>query len=110
MIPDAVEWDELQTGQRHEGTFYSLVMLMQKVASSLALPLALLMLDRSGYVPNLLQQSATTLRTIRALVGVVPAVLLCGGIVFALMYPLSREKHLEVRRELAKRREEAALR
>jgi GPH family glycoside/pentoside/hexuronide:cation symporter len=40
IIPDAVEWDELQTGQRHEGMFYSLVTLMQKVASSIAVPRA----------------------------------------------------------------------
>jgi len=104
IIPDAVEWDELQTGQRHEGTFYSLVTLMQKVASSLALPLALLVLDRSGYVANLARQSARTLLAIRALVGLVPALLLSGGIAFALVYPLSREKHLEVRQELARRK------
>jgi len=104
IIPDAVEWDELQTGQRHEGMFYSLVTLIQKVASSVALPLALLVLDRCGYVANVAQQNPGTLLAIRALVGLVPALLLCGGIAFAAVYPLSREKHLEVRQELARRR------
>jgi GPH family glycoside/pentoside/hexuronide:cation symporter len=104
IMPDAVEWDQLQTGQRHEGTFYSLLTLMQKVASSVALPLALLALDRSGYVPNLAQQGARTLLTIRLLVGVVPAVLWCVAISFAALYPLSRQKHMEIRQELAKRR------
>jgi len=104
IIPDAVEWDELQTGQRHEGTFYSLVTLMQKVASSLALPLALMVLGRSGYVANLAQQSPSTLLAIRVLVGLVPALLLSGGIAFAAVYPLSREKHLQVRQELTRRR------
>lgn len=33
-----------------------------------------------------------------------PAVLLSGGIAFAAVYPLSRERHQEVRRELAVRR------
>ena len=106
IIPDAVEWDELQTGQRHEGMFYSLVTLMQKVASSIAVPGAMLALDRAGYVPNLIPQNPATLLTLRVLVGVVPAVLLCAGIVFAAVYPLSREKHLEVRKELARRRAE----
>ena len=109
IIPDAVEWDELQTGQRHEGTFYSLVTLMQKVASSIALPLALLILDHSGYVANAAQQSVRALRAIRILVGFVPALLLSGGIIFAIFYPLSREKHLEVRHKLAKRRNKAIL-
>jgi len=104
IMPDAVEWDELQTGQRHEGTFYSLLTLMQKVASSVALPLALIALDRSGYVPNLAQQGPRALLAIRVLVGVLPAVLWSLAIAFAAGYPLSRQKHLEIRQELAKRR------
>lgn len=104
MIPDAVEWDEWATGQRHEGMFYSLVTLMQKVASSIAVPLVLLALDLSGYVPNAAEQSLRVQRAIQFLMGPVPAVLLCGGIVFALSYPLSRRQHAEVRAALAARR------
>ena len=104
IIPDAIEWDELATGQRHEGTFYSLVSLMQKVASSIAIPLALLMLDRTGYVPNAAEQSPAVVRGIQVLMGPVPAVLLCAGIVFALLYPLSRAQHAEMRAELEARR------
>jgi len=104
IIPDATEWDELETGQRHEGTFYSLVTLAQKVAASVALPLALMVLDRTGYAANVAQQNPATLLAIRVLVGVVPAILLAGGIVFALAYPLGRERHAEIREELARRR------
>jgi len=44
-------------------------------------------------------------RGIQVLMGPVPAVLLCAGIVFALFYPLSRERHAQVRAELESRRE-----
>jgi GPH family glycoside/pentoside/hexuronide:cation symporter len=104
IIPDAVEWDELATGQRHEGMFYSLVTLMQKAASSLAIPLALLMLELTGYVPNAPQQTPSAVRGIQVLMGPVPAVLLCAGILFALFYPLSRGRHAQVRAELEARR------
>ncbi len=104
IIPDAVEWDELQTGTRHEGAFYSLITLMHKVASSLVVPAALLLLDWGGYVPNADTQAPPTLVVIRFLVGGVPALLLIGGIIFALLNPLSRERHLEVRKELEARR------
>jgi GPH family glycoside/pentoside/hexuronide:cation symporter len=77
---------------------------MQKVATSIALPLALLLLDATGYVPNAAQQSPSALMGIRVLAGPIPAVLLCIGIVFALLYPLSRERHAEVRQELERRR------
>lgn len=104
IIPDAIEWDELQTGERHEGMFYSLVTLMQKVATSIALPLALVLLEATGYVPNALQQPSSALLGIRILAGPIPAALLCAGIAFAALYPLSRERHAEVVRELERRR------
>jgi GPH family glycoside/pentoside/hexuronide:cation symporter len=100
IIPDAIEWDELQTGERHEGIFYSLVILTQKVAISVALPLTLLLLDASGYVANAPQQKESAVMGIRILTGPIPAVLLCAGIVFALLYPLTREKHAQVRQEI----------
>lgn len=103
ILPDAVEWDELHTGQRHEGAFYSLVTLAQKIASSIAIPLALLLLKVTGYVPNAAAQPPAALWAIRALVGIVPTALLLGGILFALRYPLSRETHAEVRRQLQER-------
>lgn len=108
IIPDAVEWDEWQTGERHEGIFYSLVTLMQKVASSIAIPLTLLVLEYTGYTPNLLQQPPSALMGIRIVVGPIPAVLLCGGILFALLYPLTRERYAEISRELERRRTQPA--
>ena len=104
IIPDAIEWDELQTGERHEGMFYSLITLMQKVASSIAIPLVLLLLDVTGYVPNSAQQPPGALLGIRIVIGPIPAALLCAGILFAIFYPLSRERHIEIVQELEGRR------
>lgn len=86
--------------------FYSLVTLAKKIATSVALPLALLMLRASGYEPNAAQQPAAALRGIRILAGPIPAALLCAGIAFAFFYPLSRERHAEVRREIEHRSQE----
>lgn len=108
IIPDAVEWDEYRTGERHEGMFYSLISLMQKVASSIAIPLILLLLDATGYVPNASQQASSALTGIRLVVGPIPAVLLWAGILFALLYPLSRAEHAHVVAELEQRRRSKA--
>ncbi len=104
ILPDAVEWDEYQTGERHEGMFYSLITLMQKIASSLAIPLMLLMLKVTGYQSNAVQQSSSALWGIRIAIGPIPALLLITGIVFALRYPLDRERFSQVVAELEKRR------
>jgi len=107
MIPDAIEVDELDTGKRHEGMFYSLVTLMSKTTNSIAVPLALAVLDFSGYIPNAAVQPTSTLTGIRLVVGPIPALLLVGGIIFAIFYPLSREEHHEVVQELEVRRQSA---
>jgi len=104
IIPDAIEWDEWQTGERHEGIFYSLITLMKKVSSSIAIPLVLLLLDVTGYVPNAAQQPADALLGIRIVVGPIPAAFLCAGILFTILYPLSREQHAQIVQELGKRR------
>ncbi len=104
ILPDAVEWDEWKTGERHEGTFYSLVTLAQKVASSIAIPLALLLLGAFGYQSGALEQPQSALLAIRLITGPIPAVLLCLGIVCAAFYPLDRRTHARILEELAKRR------
>lgn len=104
MIPDAVEVDELDTGARHEGMFYALVTLFRKVASSIAIPLALLMLDGSGFVSNADLQPASAIWSIRLLMGPIPSIFLLGGILFAIYYPLSREVHTETRVQIETRK------
>ena len=104
IIPDAIEWDEWQTGERHEGMFYSLVTLSQKVASSITIPLVLLMLQVTGYVPSAAEQPASALLGIRLVIGPLPGLLLSAGIIFALLYPLSRESHRRIVQELEERR------
>jgi GPH family glycoside/pentoside/hexuronide:cation symporter len=108
IIPDAIEWDEWQTGERHEGMFYSLITLCQKVASSITIPLVLLMLQLTGYVPTANEQPATALLGIRLAIGPIPAVLLSCGILFALLYPLSRETHRKIVAALEERRKSQA--
>ena len=104
IIPDAIEWDEWNTGTRHEGTFYSIVTLAQKVASSLAIPLALLLLEARGYLPGDAAQPPEAIQAIRILVGPIPAVLLLAAIAFALFYPLDRSEHERIVAELELRR------
>ncbi|MCJ7694870.1 MAG: MFS transporter [Anaerolineaceae bacterium] len=106
IIPDAIEWDEYQTGERHEGVFYSLITLLGKIANSVAVPASLLLLEFTGYVSNAPEQPKSALLGLKIIIGPIPAVLLISGIIFALFYPLSREKYAHVVTELNKRREE----
>jgi GPH family glycoside/pentoside/hexuronide:cation symporter len=104
IIPDAIEWGEWQTGERHEGMFYSLITLIRKVTTSLAVPAVGLILQFTGYVPNAARQPESAIWGIRLMIGPIPAVLLCTGILFAVLYPLTREEYARVRQELEQRR------
>ena len=104
IIPDAIEYGEWQTGERHEGMFYSLITLAQKIAVSIALPLALLVLNYTGYIPNSSFQPVTAVTGIRIVAGPIPAILLGMGILFAALYPLGRENYGEIARNLEARR------
>jgi GPH family glycoside/pentoside/hexuronide:cation symporter len=104
MIPDAVEWGEYQTGERHEGTLYSLVTLCRKVATSIAIPGTLLLLEITGYDGLAPRQPPSALMGIRLVIGPLPAVLLGLGIVFALRYPLTRERYAQMVSAIEERR------
>jgi GPH family glycoside/pentoside/hexuronide:cation symporter len=103
MIPDAVEWDELETGQRHEGMFYSLVTTFRKIAVSISIPLVMLMLEWTGYIANAENQTRSAILGIQLLIGPIPAVCLVFGILLAVFYPLNRTRHAELRAKLAER-------
>ena len=105
IIPDAIEYGEWKSGERQEGMFYSLITLAQKIASSIAVPLALLVLQFSGYVPNSTTQPASAIFGIRMVTGPVSAFTLTLGILFTLLFPLGRENFRQITRELEERRQ-----
>jgi GPH family glycoside/pentoside/hexuronide:cation symporter len=96
ILPDAVEYNEYTTGVRQEGTFYSVVTLAQKVASSVAIPLSLLLLQLAGYRPNLAEQPPSAFLAIRLAMGVLPGLLLGLGTFCAARYPIRREEFARI--------------
>ncbi len=112
MIPDVIELDELETGQRREGVFYGFMVLLQKVALALGLFLVGQALEVSGFLKTTAGQAApvqpdSALFMIRLMVGPVPAVVLIIGVILAYFYPITREKHAEILLRLQARAEAA---
>jgi Na+/melibiose symporter-like transporter len=58
MIPDVIELDELQTGERREGVFYSFMVLLQKIGLALGLWLVGQALERAGFLATIQGQAA----------------------------------------------------
>lgn len=104
IIPDAVEYDELASGKRHEGIFYSLVTLFRKVSVSVTVPLTLVVLGWTGYVANAPVQPPSAILGMILLVGVLPGILFLAGALFARSLPITRQDFARVREALERRR------
>lgn len=109
IFADVIEWDELRTRRRQEGIFYGIRTLIRKMTGALVIFVTLQLLGTSGYVSppeGSLQftQSESALQMIRALVSPLGAVILCGTIILAWLFPLSREKYSRIQRLLERRR------
>ena len=108
MIPDIIEYDQLQTGQRREGSYYAFASFFQKLATALALwgmgqALAFtgyITPDGSGILPI---QPESAVQAIRVFTGPIPAVLLILAVLFAWKYPITREAHMSTLQELSNR-------
>lgn len=108
MVPDLIEYDELGTGRRREGSYYAFASFFQKLATGTAIWAMAQALALTGYVtpapgnppPD---QPAQAVMAIRLFMGPVPALLLAVAILFAWRYPISRERHRALRDQLAAR-------
>ncbi len=109
MFADVIEWDELRTRRRQEGIFYGIRTLIRKLTGALVIFITLQLLGWAGYVSppkGTLQFSQTdsALHMIRLLVSPFGAMILCGTIFLAWLFPLSREKHARIQKLLEQRR------
>jgi GPH family glycoside/pentoside/hexuronide:cation symporter len=98
MIPDIVECDQLETGQRREGSYYAFASFFQKLGTGVALWAIAQALALTGYVtPSgnepLPVQPTQAVTAIRVFMGPVPTVLLLLSVLFAWRYPITRESH-----------------
>ncbi len=108
MVPDVVEYDEVRSGQRREGSYYAFASFFQKLATGLALWGMGQALALTGYVTPLPSeplpvQPQAAVTAIRVFMGPVPALLLFLAVLFAWRYPITRESHQATLQELAER-------
>jgi glycoside/pentoside/hexuronide:cation symporter, GPH family len=110
MLPDVIELDELQTGQRREGIFYSFMVFLQKICLGIAVAMVLQSLEWAGYrapIDGVAQiQLPAVLMAIRWSIGPIPTICLFGGLLMAYLYPITKERHQQTLLALAERRQQ----
>jgi GPH family glycoside/pentoside/hexuronide:cation symporter len=106
MVPDVVEYDQVRSGQRNEGSYYAFASFFQKLATGAALWGMGMALALTGYITPILSgptpvQPQEAVNVIRLFIGPIPAVLLFFAMLFAWKYPITRESHRATLRQLA---------
>ncbi|WP_008318993.1 MFS transporter [Leptolyngbya sp. PCC 6406] len=106
ILPDVIELDEANTGERREGLFYAFMTLLQKFGLGVGVALVGLALEVTGYEASAALQPASALLALRIAIGPLPMVLLAIGLVLAYFYPITREIHAETLLRLVERHRE----
>jgi len=106
MLPDVVEHDEKMTGERREGIYYGLWAFLTKFTGALGVAVSGWALGLYGYVPNV-EQTTHALFGIRLFFAIVPAVVILTSLPFLIWYPITRQSHAALVRELSERSAES---
>ncbi len=106
IVPDIIEWDQLQVGERREGAFYGIWTLIRKAGIGGAFILVGYALDFVGYIPNAVQ-SDRALLGLRMLFGPIPAVFLILGVLVFVRFPITKQVHQDILRQIEEKQKGA---
>ncbi len=101
---DVIDYDELNTGIRREGSFTACASYILKLGNSLGYYFSGLILTWSGFTWQLQVQAPQTIHWIRSSLASLPIAGLIVAIIFVLRVPLTKQKSEEIRKNLEARR------
>lgn len=105
MIPEAVDADELRTGERREGMFSAVYGWTYKLGAALAILLSGYVLQWTGFDTALGgEQAPETIYWLRISFAWICAIAMLITTLLALTYPITEDKAYEIRQQLAEMR------
>ena len=103
ILADVIDADEHATGERKEGAYAATWGFVLKLAIGLQIMLTGVLLQASGFVPNVAQSEETKL-ALRLLFGGMPMLFSIGGALLLARFALDEREHARIRAALAERR------
>ncbi len=101
---DVIDYDELLTGERKEGSYFAVWNLLQKLAGAAAIALSGFVLQFANYEANAVQ-SESSIHAMRNLFAGIPLGLHILAILLLLQFRLTAKEHRSIRAELDRRLE-----
>jgi len=104
VIADVIDYDELETGQRREGSFAACQSWITKVGIALGVGSSGWILQFTGFDSKLPVQSEHAIFMIRILLTGIPVLGLFIALLLVLRFPLTQERMHDIRKRLEARR------
>ena len=102
MQADIIDYDELCTGERREGMYVSLWEIIPKFALAFGTALGMATLGFVGYVPKAPAQAPVVVWSLRIMFAILPALFDLLALIVMIFYPLTEDRHRQVRAALAR--------
>ncbi len=99
---DIIDYDEYLTSERKEGAYLAVWNLVRKSAGSVTALVTGLVLQYTGFEPNI-EQTEQTQNAMRALFALLPGICYVVGALLFLRFNFNEKEHAEVRQILAER-------
>jgi GPH family glycoside/pentoside/hexuronide:cation symporter len=96
IVPDAIEYDYLKTGQRREGAFYGIWTWALKIGQAFAALAMGWVLALMGYVADKIPQAPSAELGIRLFLGPIPAAIFILGAIAVYFYPINEKRYKEI--------------
>lgn len=103
MVADSVDYMELKTGIRTDGTAYATYGLATKLGNALGGSVGVLLIGLAGYVANA-QQTEAAMNGINAVVNLIPAILFFISAAACLLWKMSDKDADEIRENLKQKK------
>lgn len=104
IMADVMDYDELESGRRREGSFSACQSWINKVGMALGAGISFFILEWVGFDDKVAQQNDHVIFMIRLLLALIPIVGLVLAMIALSRFPLSQEKMAEIRAQLEARR------
>jgi GPH family glycoside/pentoside/hexuronide:cation symporter len=103
FIADICDVDELDTDRRREGMFGAVYNMAIKAGVAFTMVVAGCVVTWTGYKATVVSQSPETILKIRLMIAFIPTIFLAVAFMLTCMYPLTKERVLEIRKLLDER-------
>lgn len=100
ILGDVIDYATLKNGRNEGATYFSVFIFIIKAAFAVGGSVGLGLAGVMGYDPGATVQETAGVKALTVVMGVLPAVFLCAGIVLVWLIPIDERRHAIIRRRL----------